>query len=149
MKFFISDNMPMFIKKEMEQLQNHISPIMTKMSKYMFWATPLKIISFFNLFLILFLTPQTNDNWTALMLYAVLGAVGMALSKETKHQQAELHKLSVNYIVERIKKSDIMSVYRKEAYFRLVKEQPFRMMNHFINFLREENERRKRELNLD
>lgn len=86
----------------------------------------------------LVIMPETKST-VALILYAILGAFGFALSKEAKLQRRELVKVSEALIVKRISKSDIVTDTTKERYIKSIKAQPALSMNHFIRFLEEEN----------
>ncbi|GEN30899.1 hypothetical protein HNQ35_001365 [Cerasibacillus quisquiliarum] len=130
--------MPSFIKREIEQLQRIIGPVARKASKYTFWSFPLIIISVVNLVFLLFILPEEYRNSFTLILFAVMGAFGLALSKEAKHQKREIHKLSTDYMIKRIKRSEIVSQSSQNRYIRLIKEQPVHMMHHFVRFLEEE-----------
>ncbi|MBC5635387.1 YwnF family protein [Ornithinibacillus sp. BX22] len=131
-------DMPSFIKKEVDKLNETISPFIKKVSKYSFWAFPLIVFSLINLFFLLVVMPETRTT-VSLILYAVMGAFGFALSKEAKHQRKEILKVSEDYIIKRINKSDVIASAVKDRYIRRVKEQPAFAMNHFIKFLEEEN----------
>jgi uncharacterized protein (DUF927 family) len=128
--------MPSNIKREIEQLQKILSPLMKKISKYAFWTMPLMGISIMNLVYLLFFGQVTRESIPAVIIFAVIGALGFALFKEVKLQQKELQKLSSIYIIERINKSEIATDNQKKEYISLIKEQPeSKAMSHFINFL--------------
>ena len=74
-----------------------------------------------------------------IILYAVLGALGMALSKEAKHQRKEIQKISTDYVISRIEKSDMASPSLKRKYTEMVKESPVLAINYFVKFLEAEN----------
>src|SRR5690606_7810873 len=131
-------DMPSFIKKEVDKLNDTIHPFIKKVSKYSFWAFPLITFSLINLFFMLVVMPD-NRTTVALIFYAIMGAFGFALSKEAKHQRKEILKMSEAFIVKRIKKSNVITDTVKERYIKNVKEQPGFAMNHFIRFLEEEN----------
>jgi hypothetical protein len=131
-------DMPSFIKKEVDKLNDTIYPFIKKVSKYSFWSFPLITFSLINLFFMLVVMPDTRTT-AALIFYAVMGAFGFALSKEAKHQRKEILKVSEAFIVKRIKRSDIVTDPVKDRYIQNVKEQPGFAMNHFIKFLEEEN----------
>lgn len=137
MQLFMKD-VPSFVKNEVEQLQKRLLPLTKKVSKYMFWTMPLITISIFNLFVLLFIAPKSEHFITSIIIYAAAGAFGMALLKESKIQRKEIQRQSVSYIIERIKKSERASDHSKETYISLIQKQPLIAMNHFINFLMEE-----------
>ena len=137
MGFFKMD-MPHFVKREVEHLHDIISPLMKKVSMYMLWSFPLIIVSIANLFLLLFIVPE-YQSVSAMVVYCILGAVGLALSTEARLQRKKIFKVSIEYIVERIKQSEIVSDLRKKEYIDQIKGHPARALNHFIAFLEEEN----------
>ncbi|WP_456279092.1 DUF5392 family protein [Bacillus sp. AK128] len=136
---FFKLEVPNFAKKEIEKLQEVIAPVVKKASRYVFWSFPLIAVSLINIFVLLFVTGFDESLTSSLVIYAILGALGMALSKEAKHQQVEIQRRSRDYIVDRIKNSDHVSDRVKEKYITLVKENPLQIMNYFVNFLEVEN----------
>lgn len=136
MNMFMTE-MPNFIKREMEQLHEIIKPLAKKVSKYTFWAFFLVVLSFVNLAFLLFFNPELQS-MAILVLFAIIGAFGLALYKEAKHQKREIHRQSAAYIIKRIQKSDIVSTGYQKRYIRLIKAQPVHMMQYFIRFLEEE-----------
>ncbi|PGT88624.1 MULTISPECIES: DUF5392 family protein [Bacillaceae] len=135
----INLDLPNFAKKEIEKLQEVIAPFAKKASRYIFWSFPLIVLSIINIVTMLFGAGFNESITPSLVVYAIMGALGMALSKEAKLQQAEIQKVSMDYIVERIKKSEVVSDRVKEKYISLVKERPLQTLNHFVNFLEVEN----------
>lgn len=119
---------------------------MIKTSKYMFWSFPLITISLFNLGFLLFFIPFTNESIPSLVIYAILGAIGFALAKEAKFKKKEIEEISSNYIIERIKKSDVVTEGRQQDYISRLKEQPRLAMHYFIEFLNEEKQKEQRNL---
>lgn len=75
---------------------------------------------------------------TMLVVYAALGAIGIALYREAKAKRKEVQKLSVDYITDRIKRSESASENLKEDYVKRVKEQPVRALYYFVEFLEKE-----------
>lgn len=130
--------MPVFVKREVEKLEEVLAPLMKKVSKYAFWSLPLITLSIVNLFFLLFIVDEYQSTFT-LIFYAIIGAFGLALSKEAKLQRKELHKKSADYIIKRIKKSNIVTEDIKNKYVKRVQAQPIRSINYFIQFLEEEN----------
>jgi hypothetical protein len=138
MSYLPITDMPSFIKKEVDKLNETIAPFIKKISKYSFWAFPLIVFSLINLLFMLVIMPDTRTTF-ALVIYAVMGAFGFALSKEVKFQRKEVMKISEDFILKRIKKSNTVEDSVKTRYIKLIKEQPAFAMNHFIRFLEEEN----------
>ncbi|WP_163528909.1 DUF5392 family protein [Halobacillus ihumii] len=135
----IKTDMPGFINKELEQLQKTVAPFMKKMSKYTLFSLPFIAVSLINLVYVLFVVPSHTSSLFTIGFYALLGAIGLALSKEARFQKKEMAKRSKEYIIERIHKSEVMSEHSKKEYVSLIKGQPFHTMNYFIKFLEEEN----------
>ncbi len=132
-------NVPPFIQRELEKLNELITPLLRKSSKYGFWSLPLILISVFNLVTILFFIPDKQNMVLTIILYAVLGAFGMALSREAKHQRKKIQQISADYIIERIEKSEVASSSLKRKYIEMVKKSPVLAINYFVKFLEAEN----------
>ncbi|WP_169824009.1 DUF5392 family protein [Bacillus marinisedimentorum] len=129
--------MPQFVIKEIEKLEETLQPIKKKAARYSFWSFPLIAFSVFNLFVLLFAEPEFRIS--SIVLYALIGAAGMAISKEGRYQQKEMIKQSTDYMVERINKSDAVPHSIKEKYTDLVQSRPFKSVGYFVEFLEEEN----------
>jgi nucleoid-associated protein YejK len=137
-------DMPNHVKKEVERLQEILNPIMKKVAKYTMWTLPLVVFSLFNLLSLLFFGALNRDNLPMILFFALTGAVGMALYKEVRIQRNEIKKISAKYIIERIRTSEVATESHKNQYIALVKNQPLgKMINHFIMFLNEEENRRR------
>src|SRR5690625_2913534 len=95
----LKTEMPSFVRREMEQLQEKVNPLVKKASKYTLWSFPLISISIVNLVFLLFIVPAEYKSVTTIIIFAGLGAFGMALSKEAKLQKKEIHQMSLNYII--------------------------------------------------
>lgn len=136
---FLMGKFPENIKKEIEAIQRLILPLARKTSKYMFWTYPLIGISIFNLIYLLFFSTRTTDIYVMLVIYALIGAVGVALLKETKLNKKEIERIGQKYIVDRIKKSRFVPDDRKKHYISAVHKQPVLAMENFVKFLQEED----------
>ncbi|MFG6115356.1 DUF5392 family protein [Halobacillus sp. MO56] len=145
MNFSMTD-MPNSVKQEVEELEKNLSPVTKKAAKYVFLSFPLIAIATVNLLTLLFMVPEEEVRLSSIAIYALIGAVGMALSKEAKHKQKEIQKRSVDYIIERIRKSNIATERAKKDFTDQVKSQPMNAMKHFVAFL--EEEKRQEKLNL-
>ncbi|OUM91915.1 MAG: hypothetical protein BAA03_04510 [Caldibacillus debilis] len=143
---FLANSFPEYIRKELEQIQKLIFPLARKTSKYMFWTFPLIGISFLNIIYLLFFVPDGGRDYGLLFVYSVLGALGLALWKETRLNKKEIEKIGMQYMVERITKSRSVSEEVKTRYIRRIKEKPALAMENFVRFLQEEDriERRKK-----
>lgn len=135
---FLTNSFPENIRKEIEAIQKLILPLAQKTSKYMFWTFPLIAISVLNLFYLLFVAQGGNEIYVPLFIYAVIGALGLALRKETKLNKKEIERIGMMYITERIKKSNILTEDRKSHYIHAVKKYPIAAMEQFVKFLQEE-----------
>lgn len=142
--FIVTNNLSEHIKKELEAIQKLILPLAKKTSKYMFWTYPLIGISLINIVYLLFFAPEFMDNKFLLILYSILGALGLALYKEIRLNKKEIQKIGTQYIIERMKKSRFVGEDRKTYYIRTVEKLPVQALDFFIRFLQEE-ERNKRE----
>ncbi|WP_316571395.1 DUF5392 family protein [Neobacillus sp. YIM B06451] len=140
---FMND-VPNSVKREIEKLEEIISPFLKKASKYALFSFPLITLSIFNLFILLFVAPNQNQQYsaTSIVIFAVIGAIGMAFSKEAKIQRIEIQNISTDYMIERIKKSELVSEHLKKEYSSLIKDQPSMAMQHFIAFLKKEHQQR-------
>jgi uncharacterized membrane protein len=129
---------PAYIQKEMELITKHVKPLVKKSSTYAFLSIPLILFSLTNLFILFINNGFNRDMWLTLLVFAVLAAIGMALSKESKSLQKEIQHKSNHYIIERIKKSRSVPDFKKKEFVNIIKKQPVLGFNTFINFLEEE-----------
>ncbi|HLR60934.1 MAG TPA: DUF5392 family protein [Lentibacillus sp.] len=143
MNQFMSKGMPTFIEKELEIIDELVKPKLKKSSKYMFVALPLLSISIINLFFMLVIEGYSQDMMLALGIYALLGAIGAALYKESKHMNKEIRQIGMDHIIKRIKESEHVNDYMKNQYINNVKAKPKFSMQTFFNFLSEEHRRKK------
>lgn len=132
-------NMPAFIKRELSKLEEIIAPPLKKATKYGLFSFPLILISIFNLVSLLFFMPEQENMLVPVLLYALIGAIGLALSKEAKTRRKEIQQMSADYVISRIEKSDIASAGLKKKYISMIKEKPVMAINHFVQFLEAEN----------
>ncbi|MCK1991238.1 hypothetical protein GW626_12910 [Peribacillus muralis] len=135
-------NIPHFMQAELEQLQAKISPMLKKNMKYSLLSTAMIGFSVINLFFLLFNNESLSISNIALGIYALIGAIGLALLKENKHNQKEIANMSRIYMLERMKKSRYISDARKSNYYGKVNDQPLYAMNVFFEFLAEEQQRK-------
>ncbi|KIL51384.1 hypothetical protein KP77_08960 [Jeotgalibacillus alimentarius] len=126
---------PPYIRQELSKLNDKIEPITKQFMKYRLWGTPLVVVSVLNLFLIILPFGVSTEIIPALILFAVLGAIGMALSKEAKLKRTEVVVQTQDYMLKRIAESD--SDYRDE-YLRRVRNNALQGVDLFIEFLQKE-----------
>ncbi|QKY68367.1 DUF5392 family protein [Lentibacillus sp. CBA3610] len=143
MNQFMSKGMPTFIERELEIIDELVKPKLKKSSKYMFIAIPLLSISIINLFFMLVITGYNQDMLIALGVYALLGAIGAALFKESRHVNKEIRQIGMDHIIKRIKDSEHVNDYKKNEYINNVKAKPKFSLQTFFNFLSEEQRRKK------
>ncbi|SFL54650.1 hypothetical protein SAMN04487943_102156 [Gracilibacillus orientalis] len=140
---FFTNDIPTFMKIELEKLFHKINPLIKKNSRYMMFAIPLLLISIFNFIFFLFFGGFSNGMLAVVVVYALMAAVGMALYKESKQIKKKIKQLEMEHIVTRIEKSEVMNEHKKKNYISLIKSQPKMGLQTFINFLTEENDRRE------
>ncbi|WP_138416758.1 DUF5392 family protein [Aquibacillus sediminis] len=129
---------PKHVQKELENIQELIHPIIKKRSLYVLLSIPLLIVSVFNIIFLLFFTDYNQQIFALLIVYGLLGAIGLALRKESKYKKEQIKQLSNQYMIERIKKSHILSEQRKQDYTQKIKQHPIAAFTHFVQFLSEE-----------
>ena len=100
-------------------------------------------MSIFNVAFQLLFVPADMRSLSVLILFSVAGAVGFALAKEAKFQKRQIQKLSHEFMVERISKSETATEESKTKYMNLVKNQPIHALQHFVEFLKKENQQLK------
>lgn len=137
------ENMPPFIKREMEKITEQIQPLMKKNSKYVMFAFPLMIVGGFNLLLTFFDGGVGFDQLLVPSIYALITAIGIALYKESKHVNKQIHRIGKKHMIERIETSSIIADDKKNAYINMVKKQSKMSLQIFINFLTEENKQKQ------
>lgn len=128
---------PYFIKKEFEELKKLTAPIVRKYSIYSFAASTLILFSLINLYFLFF-----HNNWAQeivmLIVYGAVGALGMALFKESNLQSKQVFKLGYHYMVNRMRESTHLYDYRKDRYLQLISKNPMEAISIFREFLMEE-----------
>lgn len=137
------DNMPPFIKREMEKITQQIQPLMKKNSKYVMFAFPLMLVGGFNLIVMFFQGAYSFDMLPITGLYALFTAIGIALFKESKFMNKKIHQVGKQQIIERIQMSRIIGEEKKNAYIEMVKNQSKMSLQVFFNFLTEENKEKQ------
>lgn len=145
--FQITNQMSDHIRKEIEAIQRLVLPLARKSSRYMFWTVPLIGISVINLIHLLFFAPDYLDTRFFIVLYAFFGALGLALYREIRLNKKEMEKISVQYMINRVKQSPHIGDERKRYYVRLVEKLPVEAWDYFIRFLHEEE--RNKHANMD
>ncbi|GEL08001.1 DUF5392 family protein [Salisediminibacterium halotolerans] len=135
-----------YVKHEVDALQKMLAPKMKKSLLYGAIAIPLIISSVFNLYFLLVHVPSGAEMVWFLLLFAVLGAVGMALFKESKFLTNDMRSESYVYMQERVKNSSLLNQELIDRYIHDLQSEPKKAMDTFIMFL-EHEERVKRLMN--
>ncbi|KAA6450926.1 DUF5392 family protein [Bacillus swezeyi] len=133
------NQMPAFMKEEMDNLKRVAAPLLKKRMIFLFIAIPLILGS-----LIYLSTFWSEASYMKIGIAAIAAAFGMALLKESSHQKRNVQQTVMKYILERMQKSEVLPDERKNRYVRAVKEEPFTVMRNFMAFLNEEEIRRQR-----
>ncbi|MGN9866881.1 DUF5392 family protein [Bacillus swezeyi] len=133
------NQMPAFMKEEMDNLKRVAAPLLKKRLIFLFIAIPLILGS-----LIYLSTFWSEASYMKIGIAAIAAAFGMALLKESSHQKRNVQQTVMKYILERMQKSEVLPDERKNRYVRAVKEEPFTVMRNFMAFLNEEEIRRQR-----
>ncbi len=137
------NQMPAFMRKEMENLKQVAAPILKKRLIFLFTAVPLLVISLVYLSSFWGETHFGTETFVKIGIAALGAAFGMALIRESSYQKRNVQQKVFQYILERMQKSEVLSDERKTRYVTAVKEQPFTVMSNFMEFLNEEESRRQ------
>ncbi|GEN46284.1 DUF5392 family protein [Alkalibacillus haloalkaliphilus] len=143
MNLFTPKDASSYVKEEFDEMQSKISPFMKRSLIYSFIAFPLMAVSIFNLFFVLTSMPYSSEVLLAIGVLALIGAFGMALFRESLHHNKSLHQTSINYIRERIAKSEIVPEQAVKRYLKTIDYNPNQLFHTFHEFLKHE-ERLKR-----
>lgn len=103
-------------------------------------AIPLLGISVVNLILMLFTAGWNLNTMLIPGIYALLGAVGAALIKESRHNNKEIRRIGMKHIIETINKSEHINDHTKKDYISSIKAKPKFSLQTFISFLTEEHQ---------
>ncbi len=136
------DKLPPYIRAEFEKIQAITSPLVKK--GFLFTIVSILMMSFSmaNLYGLIF--HVTADRKTLMILAcALIGAIGMALYRETIYQNEEIRRTSIAYIKTRIKESKAIPAETKETYLEKITREPVNAFMTFTEFLSRE-ERIKR-----
>ncbi|AAU25334.1 YwnF family protein [Bacillus sp. FSL W8-0445] len=136
--------MPAFMKEEMDNLKRVAAPFLKKRLIFLFIAIPLLLASFVYLSSFWGQAAYGTDSMIKIGCAAAGAAFGMALFRESSYQKRNVQQSVMKYILERMQTSEVLSDERKSRYVRAVKEEPFTVMRSFLEFLNEEEIRRRR-----
>ncbi|KGA96430.1 hypothetical protein AJ85_21040 [Alkalihalobacillus alcalophilus ATCC 27647 = CGMCC 1.3604] len=132
---------PEFIQKEIQEIQEHIAPMLKKSLGFSFVSFPLIGFSIINIFFLVAIVPDTAPKMIPIVLYAILGALGFALLKESSIKTKEVHRTGIAYMKNRIEKSSNVMEDVKKRYIRSLEEEPQQAINVFCEFLTYEHNR--------
>ncbi|SEN67126.1 hypothetical protein SAMN04488134_101603 [Amphibacillus marinus] len=137
------EQLPPFIKREMDLISEKIRPIMKKVSTYYMFGFPLMLIGILNMVLPFINTDFAMETLLIPAIFALVAAIGIALFKESRFLRKQIHRIGKDYMVERISKSEVMEDSEKSRYITNVKKQVRMDLQPFFKFLTEENKRRQ------
>lgn len=137
------ENMPFFIKREMEKIAEQVHPLMKRNSRYVLFAFPLMLVGGMNLIIMAFQSSWNSEVLPFAGIYAFITSIGMALYKESKHVNKKIHQIGKKHIIDRIQTSHIVTDDKKKAYINMVKEHSKMSLQIFFNFLNEENKEKQ------
>ncbi len=140
---FSFQNVPNYIRKELEEIQHRVKPLLKKSAGFSFVSIPLVGFSLVNILFLLFIQEAQAIATPFLILFAVSGAVGMALFKESRIQNKEIHVKGIQYMSERINSSTFVSDDNKDLYIRQIQSEPALALKTFCEFLSQEERMRK------
>ncbi|SDB86620.1 hypothetical protein SAMN05421734_1022 [Pelagirhabdus alkalitolerans] len=135
------EQMPSFIKKEMDAISEKIRPIMKKVSTYYMFGFPLMIVGIINLISHYVSNDFNTGDLVGPVVYALIAALGIALFQESRLLRKQIHQVGKTYMEERIKKSDVMNEAEKNRYIATIRKMVKLDFQPFIRFLTEENQR--------
>lgn len=142
---FQSNDAPMYVKREFEQLQSLLAPSIKKTMLYAMIAMPLISFSLFNLYFFIASSAINRNTAVIVGVFALAGALGLALLKESMHKKKELQQKSLEYMKGRIKNSDNLADSAKNKYLEDIQKKPTKSYQIFYEFL--QHEERMRQLN--
>ncbi|SDL83461.1 DUF5392 family protein [Sediminibacillus halophilus] len=145
MNNFMFQNMPGYIQHEIEGVMSKAKSLIKKNTIFTLVSIPLIVFSVCNLFILLYRYGAGTEMVYMLLLFALLGSIGIALYKEAKMIRKEIRKVSSEQIMERIEASDVVNDYQKRGFIETIKKQPVLAMSVFIQFLQEEKNRKENE----
>ncbi|MET3684118.1 arginine exporter protein ArgO [Alkalibacillus flavidus] len=119
-------------------MERYLSPLLKKSIIFSMIAFPLITISVFNLIYLLTTVPINRDTMLIIGVLAVLGAIGMALFKESMHHNRSLQQQSFDFIKSRIQQSEVVPEQAIVRYIRDLDTQPSRAYQTFQTFLQHE-----------
>ncbi|ARI77658.1 DUF5392 family protein [Halobacillus mangrovi] len=131
-------HLPAYIVDEFKELDKVTKPLFKKMRGYALLSFIAIPISFINI-LSLFLAGKTEPIYIfPLLFFSIVGAFGLALQREVKFLYKEIQATSVQFIKERIRKTEVMHEHKRKNYMELIVKEPFSSINLFAEFLEEE-----------
>ncbi|RCW74854.1 DUF5392 family protein [Saliterribacillus persicus] len=139
----MTNELPSFIRVELEDLFKKISPLVKKNTRYVMFSIPIIIVSVLQLIFFLFTNSYTSNTLMLSSVYALMAAIGFALYHESKFIKRKMRSIQNLHIIERIKHSKYANDYQKDVYIKLIESQPNLSLQHFMRFLTEENQRKK------
>lgn len=138
-----SKALPPFIQQEMDKIAEKIRPLMKKVSLYHMIGLPMLIFGVMNMALPFLSSNFQVESMLIPAIYALVAAVGVALFKESRFLRKQVHLVTINYMKDRIKKSQVFEASEKDRFLRKVSERKTMDLPAFFQFLTEEHKRRQ------
>ncbi|WP_096187890.1 DUF5392 family protein [Evansella halocellulosilytica] len=135
------DHLSSYTKKEVEKLQTDLAPLVKRSAILTFISFSMLSIAIVNLFLFIF--GMGNNDFVIIFAFSLLGALGMALYKETIYKNKEIQTTSIEYIKKRMVKSTLVPEDTKDQYIEKVNKDPMTAFQTFCDFLSKEERIRR------
>ncbi|KMK76908.1 YwnF family protein [Alkalihalobacillus pseudalcaliphilus] len=132
---------PEFIQREIQLIQEHIAPMLKKSLGFSFISFPLIGFSIINIFFLVAIVPDTAPKMIPIIIYAILGALGFALLKESSIKNKEVHRTGIAFMKKRIETSTDVIDDVKKRYIKSLEQKPQQAINVFCEFLTYEHNR--------
>lgn len=136
---------PLYIKREFEKLNMRLVPLMRKTIFLGAFSVPLITFSFIGLYFLFVMTSFSSDMAIGIGVFALAGAFGMALFRESLHKGKEMRHTSLVYMKERVANSERLPEETKLRYVKQLQMYPAKSYETFVRFLQHEEHIRQRE----
>ncbi|MBU8906670.1 DUF5392 family protein [Desertibacillus haloalkaliphilus] len=139
---FNINKFPRYTRNELEKIQKLIAPAVKKSTIFIFLSMSMISFSIINLYYLIFGT-GTSGLTIFVLLFSLLGALGVALYKESLHKNKEIQQLSREYIIDRITKSEHLPDDAKDKYVAKIQADPKTTFEVFFQSLDQEERMKK------
>ncbi len=134
---FQTEHLSHYVKEELIRMQNELAPYVKKSMAFSLIAVPLIVFSSINLYVLLF-GNVGETSLEILIFLAFLAALGTALLVESIHLNKEMVQKGIDYMINRIKTSEMLSDAARERYVDAIKNDERRAYQIFYDFLQHE-----------